>query len=71
MLNAWDPAKDEAAGEQCRAYGAGGVMRLADLMEMLIAEAHFVLASVRRDTFETVPIPDELRNRLALYTRHE
>ncbi len=26
--DAWDPAKDEAAGEQCRAYGAGGVMRL-------------------------------------------
>ena len=24
----WDPAKDEAAGEQCRAYGAGGIMRL-------------------------------------------
>jgi hypothetical protein len=24
---AWDPAKDEAAGEQCRAYGAGGIMR--------------------------------------------
>jgi hypothetical protein len=24
----WDPAKDEAAGEQCKAYGAGGVMRL-------------------------------------------
>ena len=24
----WDPAKDEAAGEACRAYGAGGVMRL-------------------------------------------
>ena len=26
--NAWDPAKDIAAGEQCRAYGAAGVMRL-------------------------------------------
>jgi hypothetical protein len=26
--NAWDPAKDEAAGEQCRGYGAGGIMRL-------------------------------------------
>jgi len=26
--NDWDPAKDEAAGEQCRAYGAPGVMRL-------------------------------------------
>jgi YbgC/YbaW family acyl-CoA thioester hydrolase len=37
--------------------------------ELLIAEAHFVLASVRRDTFETVPIPDELRHRLRPYTK--
>jgi YbgC/YbaW family acyl-CoA thioester hydrolase len=37
--------------------------------EVIIARAHFVLASVRRDTFETVPIPNELRNRLALYTK--
>ena len=28
IANAWDPAKDEAAGEQCRAYGAAGVMRM-------------------------------------------
>ena len=28
VMDAWDPAKDEAAGEACRAYGAGGVMRL-------------------------------------------
>ena len=34
----------------------------------LIAEAHFVLVSVRRDTFETVPVPDELKQRLAPYT---
>src|SRR5213592_828814 len=27
IADAWDPAKDEAAGEQCRAYGAAGVMR--------------------------------------------
>jgi hypothetical protein len=26
--NDWDPAKDQAAGEQCRAYGAGGLMHL-------------------------------------------
>jgi len=26
--DSWDPAKDEAVGEQCRAYGAGGIMRL-------------------------------------------
>jgi hypothetical protein len=24
----WDPQKDEAAGEQCKGYGAGGIMRL-------------------------------------------
>jgi hypothetical protein len=28
IAEAWDPAKDEASGEQCRAYGAGGIMRL-------------------------------------------
>jgi hypothetical protein len=27
VADAWDPAKDETAGEQCRAYGAAGVMR--------------------------------------------
>ena len=28
VAGAWDPARDEAAGEQCKAYGAPGVMRL-------------------------------------------
>ena len=28
IADAWDPAKDEAAGEQCRGYGAPAVMRL-------------------------------------------
>lgn len=36
--------------------------------DTVIADAHFVLAAVRRDTFETVPIPEELRQRLAPYT---
>ena len=27
VAEAWDPAKDEAAGEQCRAYGPPGLMR--------------------------------------------
>jgi hypothetical protein len=26
--DAWDPAKDEAAGEQCKAYGAPNIMRI-------------------------------------------
>jgi hypothetical protein len=28
IANDWDAAKDEAAGEQCRSYGAAGVLRL-------------------------------------------
>ncbi len=28
VADAWDPAADEAAGEECRWYGAGGVMRI-------------------------------------------
>ena len=39
--------------------------------EELIATAHFVLASVNQETFETVPIPSELREKLAPYTANE
>src|SRR5437016_2242961 len=28
VADAWDPAKDEAANQQCKGYGAAGVMRL-------------------------------------------
>jgi hypothetical protein len=28
QADTWDPAKDEAAGNQCRAYGAAGLMRM-------------------------------------------
>jgi len=38
--------------------------------DKLIADAHFVLAAVRRDTFETVPIPRELRQKLAPYCQN-
>ena len=37
----------------------------------LVAEAHFVLVAVKRHTFESVPLPDELRRRLAPYTQQE
>ncbi len=39
--------------------------------EELIADAHFVLAAVKRDTFETVPIPEALKQRLAPFTKSE
>jgi YbgC/YbaW family acyl-CoA thioester hydrolase len=39
--------------------------------EDLIATAHFILAAVNQDTFETVPIPAELRSRLSPYAAEE
>src|SRR5712692_3026861 len=28
VADAWDPAKDEAEGNECKAYGAGNIMRM-------------------------------------------
>jgi hypothetical protein len=36
--DAWDPARDTQAGEQCKAYGAGGVMRLPGRMRISWAD---------------------------------
>ena len=35
----------------------------------MVATAHFVLVAVRRQTFESVPVPEELKRRLAPYTK--
>ena len=34
----------------------------------LVADAHFILVAVRRDTFETVPLPPDLIQKLQPYT---
>ncbi len=34
VTDAWDPAKDEAEGNQCRAYGAGGIMRIPERLHI-------------------------------------
>ena len=38
-------------------------------VEEIIAEAHFILVAVRRDTFRTVVVPNELKRRLAPFTQ--
>jgi len=38
--DAWDPAKDEAAGEQCRSYGAANVMRLPGRLHITWQDAN-------------------------------
>jgi hypothetical protein len=30
LADTWDPAKDEASGDQCKSYGAAGLMRLPE-----------------------------------------
>jgi hypothetical protein len=30
VMDAWDPAKDEAAGDQCKSYGAPAIMRVPE-----------------------------------------
>ena len=34
----------------------------------IVAEAHFVLVAVRRNAFDSVPVPEELKRRLAPFT---
>jgi hypothetical protein len=36
--NLWDPGKDESAGDQCKAYGAAGLMRLPTRLHITWAD---------------------------------
>ncbi len=38
IVDAWDPAKDEAAGQQCRAYGAPAIMRVPGRLHITWAD---------------------------------
>jgi hypothetical protein len=38
LADGWDPAKDEAAGEQCKAYGAAAVMRVPGRLHITWAD---------------------------------
>ena len=34
IADSWDPAKDEAAGEQCKSYGAANIMRVPERLHI-------------------------------------
>jgi hypothetical protein len=38
--DSWDPAKDEASGEQCRSYGAGNIMRMPTRLHITWEDAN-------------------------------
>jgi hypothetical protein len=48
VADKWDPAKDEAAGEQCKGYGPVGVMRLPTRLHITWQNANTL--SVETDT---------------------
>jgi hypothetical protein len=61
VTNAWDAAKDVAAGEQCRAYGAGGIMRLPARLHITWDDDHTIKMDIdagtqtRRFFFDNTP----------------
>jgi hypothetical protein len=62
---AWDPAKDEAAGEQCRAYGAANIMRLPTRLHVTWQDANTLKVETDYGTqtrlfhFDNTPPPAE------------
>lgn len=48
VLNLWDPAKDEAAGEQCKAYGAPAILTVPERLHIFWADDN----TLRIDTDE-------------------
>jgi hypothetical protein len=46
VADAWNPARDEAAGEQCKGYGAAGIMRLPTRLHVTWQDAN----TLRMDT---------------------
>ena len=40
FADTWDPAKDEAAGEQCRSYGAPAIMRVPERVHITWQDAN-------------------------------
>ena len=40
LINAWDPAADDKAGNQCRSYGAGGIMNVPGRLHITWQDAN-------------------------------
>ena len=60
--DSWDPARDEAAGEQCRAYGAANIMRMPTRLHVTWEDANTLRidtdagTQTRRRYFAAVPV---------------
>ena len=65
MANNWDPAKDEAAGEQCKSYGAPALMRVPGRLHITWPDENTIKVEMDAGTqtrifhFNTQPPADE------------
>lgn len=65
IADTWDPAKDEAAGEQCRSYGAGNIMRVPGRLNIAWRDANVLRVDTDAGTqtrlfhFREAPAPGE------------
>ena len=63
--DSWDPARDEAAGEQCRSYGAGNIMRMPTRLHVTWEDANTLRVDTDAGTqtrlmhFGAAPAPAE------------
>jgi hypothetical protein len=65
VADSWDPARDEAAGEQCRSYGAANIMRVPGRLHITWQDANTLQIETDSGTqtrlfrFGTAPAPPE------------
>jgi hypothetical protein len=65
VADTWDPARDEAAGEQCRSYGAAGIMRVPGRLRVSWQDANTLKIETDAGTqtrllhFADAPAPGE------------
>jgi hypothetical protein len=62
IINAWDPAADERAGNQCKGYGAGAIMRVPGRLHVTWEDANTMRVDVDAGTqtrrFRFAPTPE-------------
>ena len=70
LINAWDPAADERAGNQCRSYGAGGIMNVPGRLHITWQDADTLRLETDAGTqtrlfhFAQTPVPAGIAERV-------
>ena len=73
IADAWDPAEDEAAGNQCKAYGAAAIMRVPGRLHITWQDDNTLKletdAGTQTRLFHSAPLPAPAARRAGRATR--